>query len=314
MIRLMKAILYDQFGGPEVLRLAEVPEPECADGEVLIDVAAASVTPGDCKLRAGHLQELFPITFPKISGRDGAGIVSVVGNKVDDFAPGDRVCFVTQRTEQGSYAERIARPAGEVVRMPDALEFIDAAALMHAGVCAWIALVETARLEPGMHVLIHGGAGAIGGMAVQLASHLGARVMATCRSANTEYTLGLGADSVIAYDRVDFVDVVSDVDVVLDLVGGDVHERSCRVLRPGGILVFLLADPFEDRSAEFGVDLRQAMIDDDKSVLEKIVALAADGTITPQVSRVMALSDAAEAHRVMESGRNSRGRIVLSVP
>ena len=310
----MKAILYDQFGGPEVLRLADVREPEFGDGEVLIDVAAASVTPGDFKLRAGHLQKLFPITFPKISGRDGAGTVSAVGNKVDDFAPGDRVCFVTQRTEPGSYAERIARPAGEVVRMPDGLDFIDAAALTHAGVCAWIALVESARLEPGMHVLIHGGAGAIGGMAVQLASHLGARVTATCRSANTEYTLGLGADSVIAYDRADFTEVVSNVDVVLDLVGGDVHDRSCRVLRRGGILVFLLAEPFVDCSAEHGVELRQAVIDDDKSLLEKVVALAADGAITPQVSRVMALSDAAEAHRVMESGRNSRGRIVLTIP
>ena len=215
---------------------------------------------------------------------------------------------------RGSNAERIARPADDVVRMPDGLEFTDAAALMHAGACAWIALVETAEIRPGMHVLIHGGSGAIGGMAVQIASHLGARVSATCRAANSDYVLDLGADAVIAYDQTDFAEVVSDVDVVLDLVGGDVHDRSCRALRPGGVLVFLIAEPFEDRSVEYGIELRQAVIEDDKSVLEKVVALAAEGTITPQVSRVMTLSDAADAHRVIESGQNSRGRIVLSIP
>ena len=310
----MKAILYDRFGGPEVLRMADVADPIPGDGEVLIDVAAASVTPGDFKLRAGHLQHLFPIRFPKISGRDGAGTISEVGDGVDGFAPGDRVCFVAQRTEQGCYAERTARPAGEVVRIPDSLGFTDAAGLLHAGVCAWIALVDTARLQHGMHVLIHGGAGAIGGMAVQLARHLGARVSATCRSVNSEYAHGLGAESAIAYDRVDFTEVISDVDVVLDLVGGDVHDRSYRVLRPGGILVYLIAEPFVDRAAEYGVELRQAVIEDDKGVLETVVALAGEGAIRPLVSRVMALSEAAEAHRLMESGRNSRGRIVLSVP
>ena len=155
----------------------------------------ASVTPGDCMLRDGQLQDLFPITFPKIPGRDGAGIVRAVGANVGGFASGDRVCFVTKRTEQGSNAERIARPADDVVRMPDGLEFTDAAALMHAGACAWIALVETAEIRPGMHVLIHGGSGAIGGMAVQIASHLGARVSATCRAANSDYVLDLGADA-----------------------------------------------------------------------------------------------------------------------
>ena len=314
MIRMMKAIRYDRFGGPAVMRLADMPEPEYGDAEVLIDVVAASVTPGDCKLRAGYLQDLFPITFPKIPGRDGAGVVKAVGSSIDVFAPGDRVCFVTQRIEQGGNAERIARPAAEVVRMPEGLEFTDAAALMHAGVCAWIALVETAQIGPGMHVLIHGGAGAIGGMAVQIASHFGARVSATCRAANSDYALGLGAHAVIAYDQADFAEVVSDVDVVFDLVGGDVHERSCRALRPGGILVFLIAEPFEDRSADYGIDLRQAVIDDDKSVLEKVVELAADGAIASQVSRVLALSEATYAHRLVESGENTRGRIVLRIP
>jgi NADPH:quinone reductase-like Zn-dependent oxidoreductase len=310
----MNAICYERFGGPEVMRLTEMSEPEFDDDDVLIDVVSASVTPGDCMLRDGQLQDLFPITFPKIPGRDGAGIVRAVGGNVGGFTSGDRVCFVARRTEQGSNAERIARPADDVIRMPDGLEFTDAAALLHAGACAWIALVESAEIQPGMHVLIHGGSGAIGGMAVQIASHLGARVSATCRAVNSDYVLGLGADAVIAYDQTDFAEVVCDVDVVLDLVGGDVHDRSCRALRPGGVLVFLIAEPFEDRSLEYGIELRQAVIEDDKLVLEKVVALAAEGTITPQVSRVMTLSDAADAHRLIESGQKSRGRIVLFIP
>ena len=310
----MKAICYERFGSPEVMRLTDMAEPDCGSNQVLIDVVSASVTPGDCMLRAGQLQEMFPITFPKIPGRDGAGIVRAVGTDVSEFSPGDRVCFVIKRIEQGSHAERIARPVDAVVRIPDELEFNGGAALMHAGACAWMALLETVEIQPGMHVLIHGAAGAIGGMAVQIATHLGAQVSATCRAANTDYVLGLGADAVIAYDQADFTEQVRDVDVVLDLVGGDVHERSCRVLRPGGVMVFLIAEPFEDHSLKYGIELRQAMIEDNKSVLEKVVALAAEGSIAPQVSRVMPLSEVAEAHRLVESGQNSRGRIVLSVP
>lgn len=309
----MRAIVYDHFGGPEVMRLAEVSDPRPAAGEVLIAVRAASVIPGDCKLRAGHLQHHFPITFPKIPGRDGAGVIVGIGEGVTGFAPGDAVCFVTQHVEQGSHAERIARPAAEVVAMPGNLDFAQAAALMHAGVCAWIALVDTAGLRSGMTVLVHGGAGAIGGMAVQIARPLGATVAATCRAADAEHVRALGADTVVAYDREDFVASVSDIDVVLDLVGGAVHERSCRVLRRGGMLVHLLAEPFEDRSDEYGVSLRQAVIDDDKAILERVVALAAAGAIVPRVGRVLPLAQAAEAHRLIETGANRRGRIVLEI-
>ena len=310
----MKAILYDRYGGPEVMRLADVPPPNLADDGVLIDIRAASVIPGDCKLRAGHLQDLFEVTFPKISGRDGAGVVAAVGSAVSAFRPGDPVCFVTQHAEQGSHAECIARPVTEVVPMPPGLEFAEAAALMHAGVCAWIALVETAGIGEGMNILVHGGAGAIGGMAVQVARHLGANVAATCRAANAEYVRGLGAQTPIAYDEADFAEILFGMDVVLDLIGGDdVHRGSCRVLRRGGILVYLLAEPFEDRSSDHGVELRQALIHDDRSVLERVVGLAAAGAVTPQVSRILPLEQAAEAHRLIESGSNSRGRIVLSM-
>lgn len=307
----MKAVLYDRYGGPDVLRLSDVPDPEPGPDEVLIQVKAASVIPGDWKLRAGHLREMFPIAFPKVPGRDGAGVVVARGSDVDYADIGDALCFVTEHTEPGSNCEFVVRGRDRVVAKPDTLSFPEAAALMHAGVCAWICLVETARVAAGMKVLVHGGAGAIGGMAVQMARHLGAEVAATCHSRNLDYVESLGASRVIAYDVEDFAATVRDIDVVVDLIGGDVHRRSYPVLKTGGAMVWLIAAPFEDQSAKYGVRTLQAKIHDDLRVLEAVVALADKGAIKPQVSRRMSLADAADAHRILEERRNSRGRIVL---
>jgi NADPH:quinone reductase-like Zn-dependent oxidoreductase len=307
----MRAIQFDRFGGPEVLSLVELPDPEPGPGELLIDVRAASVIPGDWKLRAGHLSHLFDVTLPKIPGRDGAGVVSAIGPGVAAFAVGDAVCFVCQHEEQGSHAEKVVRPADAVVAKPAGLSFVEAAALMHAGVCAWITVAEVGAVRPGDRVLVHGGAGAIGGQAVQVARHLGAEVVATCHSGNLDYVAGLGAHRAVAYDREDFASSVRDIDCVVDLVGGATHARSYAALRPGGRLVWLIAAPFEDRSAEFGVELRQARIHDDPATLATVVGLAARGILRPQVSRTLPLGDAAAAHRRLEAGENSRGRIIL---
>lgn len=307
----MKAIQFDRYGGPEVLSLVEHPGPRPGRGEMLIDVRAASVIPGDWKLRAGHLKHLFDIALPKIPGRDGAGVVAALGPEVEGFAIGDNVCFVCQHEEAGSYAERVVRPVDAVVAKPATLSFVEAAALMHAGVCAWIAVAETGLLRAGERVLVHGGGGAIGGQAVQIARHLGAEVVATCHSRNLDHVCALGAHRAIAYDREDFAAVAGSVDCVIDLVGGETHARSYAMLKPGGRLVWLIAEPFNDRSAEFGISLRQAHIKDDPAILAKVVALAGQGALKPQVSRTLPLAEAATAHRLLEAGENSRGRIVL---
>ena len=307
----MKAIRFDRFGGPEVLRLDELATPAPGPRQVLIGVEAASVTPGDWKLRSGFLQKMFPVSLPCIPGRDGAGRVVAAGAEVDYAKAGDAVCFVADRTVQGSYATHIVRDEENVVALPESLSFAQGAALMHAGTCAWIALVDTAKLRRGQRLLVHAGAGAIGGMAVQLGKHLGAQVAATCSSRNAAYAKSLGADLVIAYDREDFAQRCEGCDVVLDLVGGEVHERSYRVLAKGGALVWLIARPFVDRSAEFGVRTLQAHIVDDPRANAAVVRLAGEGALKPQVSRVMPLAEAAQAHRLLEANRNSRGRIVL---
>jgi 2-desacetyl-2-hydroxyethyl bacteriochlorophyllide A dehydrogenase len=307
----MKAMRFERFGGPEVLRLDELPTPRPGPGEVLLSIEAASVTPGDCKLRAGWLQKMFPVALPCIPGRDGAGVVVAAGDEVDYARPGDPVCFVADRTVQGSYATHIVRDAESVVPLPQNLSFVEGAALMHAGTCAWIALVDTAELRNGQKLLVHGGAGAIGGMAVQLGKHLGAYVATTCSARNAAYARSLGADEVIDYDARDFSATPMRYDVVLDLVGGEVHARSYKVLAKDGALVWLIAQPIVDRSAEFGVRTLQAHIIDDPQANLAVTRLAAQGALKPQVSRVMPLAQAAQAHRMLEARRNSRGRIVL---
>ena len=307
----MKAIRFDRFGGPEELRLVDLPDPAPGPREVLIEVRAVSVVPGDCKLRQGLLTGYFPVAPPKVPGRDGAGIVKAVGADIADFSPGDRVCFTCRHVDQGSYAQLACRPERDVVDMPDGLDFVEAAAIMHAGVCAYIAVVETAAVKSGDRVLVHAAAGAIGGMAVQICKHLGAEVTGTCSARNAEHVRSLGADRIIAYDRTDFGEVVSDQDAVVDLVGGDVHARSRAVLRSGGMLVWLIALPFEDEATGRDIDVRQAVIEDSPQILKAVVALANAGHVRPLVSRVLPLGQAAAAHRILEAGRNSRGRLIL---
>jgi NADPH:quinone reductase-like Zn-dependent oxidoreductase len=293
--------------------MAERPLPVPGPGEVLIEIAAASVTPGDSKLRAGLLQTIFPVSLPCIPGRDGAGRVVALGAGVDYVTVGDRVCFVAERTVQGSYATHIVRDADSMVGMPDKLSFREGAALMHAATCAWMALAETGKAQAGQRLLVHGGSGAIGGMAIQLGRHLGAWVAATCHSRNRDYVLGLGAHEAFAYDRDEGWDRLSEIDLVLDLVGGSLHERSYPVLRPGGILVWLIASPFRDLSKQYGVRTVQARIVDRPEVNAAVMALAGQGALRAQVSLVLPLAQAAEAHRLIEAGQNSRGRIILEL-
>ncbi len=311
----MKAIRFDHYGGPEVLQYTDVPDPEPGPGDVLIAVHAASVAPGDWKVRAGHLQQIFPQTFPTTPGRDGAGTVLALGPGANGVgvSVGDEVCFITAHTENGSYAELVARPAAEVVRRPANVSFTEAAAAVHAGVCAWIPLLETTTVVAGQHVLVHGGSGGVGGMAVQIARHLGAEVAATCRAANADYVRSLGAGTVIPYDEGDFAAELNDYDIVLDLVGGDIHRRSYAVLKPGGSLVWLIAQPIQDLGAEHGVNVLRADIHDATYVLQAVADLVATGAVRPQVGRTLPLAQAAEAQRLLQAGEHSRGRIVLEV-
>ncbi len=295
-----------------MLEHVEAPIPEVGRGDALIEIHAASVNPVDWKIRQGLLKEFFRWTLPAVPGRDASGVVIHVGPEVTNVKVGEEVCFIAGGSAGGTYAELATVDARVLVRKPPRLTHVEAAAFPLVGVTAWIALVETAVVGPGMNVLVHGGAGGVGGMAVQLAKYKGADVTATCRASNIDYVLGLGAGSVVAYDKEDFSAVLKDYDVVFDSIGGEVHRHSYRVLKPGGTIVYLIAAPIEDLSDQFDVTTKQAPVRDDASVLKSVAKLVESGAIQPQVWKVLPLSEAVQAHRLSEAG-HARGKIVLQV-
>lgn len=305
------AVQFSQYGSVDVLSARRVPAPRPAAGEVLIDVHAASVNPIDWKVRSGMLQKFFPVTFPMTTGRDGAGVISAVGEGVDPAWIGERVCFLAARGV-GAWAEQIVLPAALAVAIPDTMSFADAAALPLAGLSAWAALVTAAQIAPGMRALIHAGAGGVGSLAVQIARDRGAQVFATVSQRNVDYVRTLGADTVIAYDRENFEERLSGLDVVLDTLGGDIHRRSYAVLRKGGTLVCLTADPFDDRGAEYGVMVKVAQVLPDAAALATLVQLVAAGRIRPTVEHILPFAEFAAAQRLSEQG-HARGKTVLAI-
>jgi NADPH:quinone reductase-like Zn-dependent oxidoreductase len=228
----MKAVYIDKHGGPEVLTYGDVPDPVAKPGEFVVDIFAASVNGADWKVRSGSSYRASH--FPYVLGRDFSGVVSAVGDGVHDLKVGDAVFGVCDVGQEGAYAEKIAIKAAIVAKKPDSMSHAEAAALALAGLTALVSIEDTLKLKPGETILIQGGAGGVASFAIQLAKHLGARVITTASAANLSYLRDIGADQVIDYNATDFTKVVSNCDAVFDTVGGDVATRSFAVLKPGG--------------------------------------------------------------------------------
>lgn len=309
----MKAALHKSFGEPDVLDYVDVPDPVPAEGDVLVRLEAACVAPFDWKLRQGLLQAHFATALPFIPGREGTGTVEAVGGGVTDLKSGDHVCVLAPAARGGIYAEKVALPRRNVALKPASLPAVQAAAGLNAGINASVCL-DMAAVKAGERVLVHGGAGAVGGILVQLCHAAGAHVTTACRASNKDYVAGLGADTAIAYDGEDF-GTLRDIDVVFDLMGGEVHDRSYAVMRHGGRLIYLNALPIVDRGTEFGVTVRLGSKGptDDPAMIRGVIDLMASSAFQPQVSSTMPLSEAAEAHRLIQSGQVTRGRLVLTM-
>ncbi|MFZ0237296.1 MAG: NADP-dependent oxidoreductase, partial [Xanthobacteraceae bacterium] len=235
----MKAVYLERFGGPEVLQYGDLPDPVAGPGEVVVDVAAASVNAADWKFRSGQYARHSGANFPLIPGRDFSGSVSVLGRGADELKIGDAVFGVLDMGREGTYAEKLTIKAAIVGRKPAALSHVEAAAVALTGLTAVNAIADTLRLQRGETILIQGGAGGVAGFAIQFAKHLGARVITTTSAANRDYVVGLGADQVIDYNTQDFAAVVSGCDAVFDTVGGEVAHKSFAVLKPGGRAAFI---------------------------------------------------------------------------
>jgi NADPH:quinone reductase-like Zn-dependent oxidoreductase len=274
---------------------------------VLVQVAAAGVNPIDWKFRAGWLREMVPIDFPTTPGIDLAGTVEAVGSGVAGLVAGAEVFGRGGAT----YAQFALAPADGVALKPAGLSFEQAATLGVGGVTAWTGLFDGAGLEPGTRLLVQGGAGGVGSLAVQLAKWKGAYVAATTSTANVDFVRSLGADEVIDYTATRFEDVVDDIDVVYDTVGGEVTDRSWQVLRTGGTLIVIGAMPDTEKAASLGVQVTGAPPPDRSApILQQLAELAENGAIQVHAGQTFRLADAAAAQAASETG-HGRGRIVL---
>jgi len=308
----MRVVSMEEFGGPEVLHIAEAPQPHPGWAEVLVRVHAAGVNRADMRQRGGE----GPLSFPIILGYDVAGVVAAIGRGVTIFSPGDEVYGMPRFPEQaGGYGEYVTGPSRHFDNKPSSLSFEEAAAMPLSGLTAWQALVETANVRPGQRVLIHGASGAVGVPAVQIARTRGAYVIATAKADAHDALRRLGADELIDYATVRFEDVVDNVDLVVDLVGGEYPARSVSVLRPGGLLISV-PGPFDGGvaalAAAAGVRVTDIMVEPDHAGLQHLSDLVERGLLAVKVGAVVPLEAASQAHRLAES-RQVDGKIVLSV-
>ncbi|MFL5104430.1 MAG: NADP-dependent oxidoreductase [Xanthobacteraceae bacterium] len=305
----MKAAFIDRYGGPEVLQYGDLPDPVAAPGEVVVDVHAASVNGADWKVRVGQYKQA---RFPFALGRDFSGVVSAVGASVDDLKVGDAVFGVLEAGQEGAYAEKVAVKAAIVARKPAALPHVDAAALALTGLTAMSAIEDTLKLKAGETILIQGGAGGVASFAIQLAKHLGARVITTASAANHAWLRELGADQVIDYNATDFRKAVSNVDAVFDTVGGDVAMQSFAVLKPGGRAAFIASGAQAPKPDRSDVTSLRPAVGRARAPLERIAELHRRGAVRSPPVRLFKLSEAAEAVRISK-GRHLKGKLVLEL-
>jgi NADPH:quinone reductase-like Zn-dependent oxidoreductase len=307
----MRAIVIHAYGGPEVMKLEEVARPEPAEDEVLIRVLVASINPVDVAIRKGYLSKLVG-NFPIILGMDAAGIVEKIGNKVTKYKVGDPVfAFFTLKGE-GGYAEFVTAKEEQVAPKPSAVSFAQAAGVGAAGSTAWEALVDKANLHAGQTVLIHGGSGGVGHLAIQIAKARGAKVLATASTANQEFLRQMGADVAIDYARTKFEDVARDVDVVLDTVGRDTLERSYGVVKKGGIVVSIVDEPKPAALEAHGIRGMTLRSTPKSAVLEELSKLMEEKKLTPVISQTFAMADVVQSQEQIATG-HTRGKIVLNI-
>jgi NADPH:quinone reductase-like Zn-dependent oxidoreductase len=307
----MKAIVVHEYGSPDVLTLEAVPIPVPGPGEVLVHVRAAGVGPWDALVRTGRsgLAQSLPLT----PGSDICGAVHVRGPGVTAWVEGEHVFGVTNPSFTGGYAQFAIARIGMIARKPHALDDVTAAAIPVVAVTAKQMLFDYARVEPGQTILVHGGGGNVGSLAVQLAKHSGVRVIATASAQDAEYVRSLGADDVIDYKATPFERAVSGVDAVLDTIGGETLERSFAVVKNGGVIVSSAAEPSQDEAARRGVRAMFFIVDVTTARLNEIAALFDLGVLRARIGDVLPLAEARTAHLMLEGTKHQPGKIVLRV-
>ena len=306
----MKAVRIHEFGGPEVLHVEEIPRPSPAADEVLIRVHAAGVNPVDWKIRKGYRKETSKL--PLTPGWDVSGVIEQKGTKVKKFRNGDEVYSRPDFAKNGTYAEYVTVKANQVNLKPTSIDHVQAAAVPLAGLTAWQGLFDHGHLEAGQKVLIHAASGGVGSYAVQFAKWHGAYVIGTTSGENIDFVKQLGADKVIDYKNEKFEDMVSDLDLVLDTIGGETQQRSLSVIKPGGRLITTVRADFQEEARKKNITLEGFMDEPNQDQLRIIAGLIDNGKVKPVVTEVLPLDKAADAQMISEEG-HVRGKIVLKV-
>ncbi len=309
----MRAATQHSLGGPEVLEVVDLPRPQPQTNEVLVRVRAAGLNPTDWKHRAAGR---FLGQPPFVLGWDVSGVVEAVGVGVARFAVGDEVFgMLSYPYGHGSHAEYVAAPARVFAKKPAGLDHVEAAALPLVSLTAWQMLIEYAQLTPGQRVLAHAAAGGVGHVAVQIAKAHGAHVIGTASGKKHDLLRRLGADETIDYRTEDFTETATDIDVVLDTLGGDTAMRSLRTLAPGGIAVSTVPvgpDDFTTEATRLGVRALRMLVDSSHADLTAIAGLVDAGQLRPEIAATFPLEDIAAAHRLGETGRTT-GKIVVTM-
>ncbi|MER6077987.1 NADP-dependent oxidoreductase [Streptomyces sp. NPDC001833] len=309
----MRVITQQSLGGPEVLTVVDVPEPRPLPTEVLVRVKAIGLNPLEARLRAGE----FPLLGrpPFVLGWDISGVVEEASQSWR-FRPGDEVFGMPLFPRAANaYAEVVSAPAAHLVRKPASLSHVEASALPVVGLTAWQGLVDLGGVTEGDRVLVHGGGGGVGHVAIQIAKAFGAHVITTAAGNKREFVEGFGADEIIDYTAVDFTEAVGDIDVVLDTIGGDTVERSLDVLRPGGHLVTAVAEEDTELIARYeaaGMRFSGIAVDPDPVALRGLVELVEQGRLRVHVQETFPFERVADAHRLLDGG-HLQGKLVLTV-
>jgi 2-desacetyl-2-hydroxyethyl bacteriochlorophyllide A dehydrogenase len=306
----MKAAIIKEYGAP--IEISDVPQPALLADSVLIEVHAASVNPVDGIVQAGYLKEMMPITFPFTMGFDVSGIVVEVGDQVSKFKKGDEVFSRPNGMQAGTIAEYAVIKADELAIKPANISHQQAASIPLVGLTAWQALVAKGNLQKGQKVLIHAGSGGVGTLAIQMAKHLGAEVATTTSATNAEMVKNLGADVVIDYKTQKFEEELSDYDLVFDMMGGEIMEKSFKILKNGGCLVSINGEDSKGLAEQYGVRFEAFFMWPSGEMLSQLAQLISDGALKPIIDRTFSIDQIQEAYGYLQTGR-AKGKIVIQV-
>ena len=311
----MKAAQITSYGGSEVVEIKDnVALPLLSVGRVIIEARVAGVNPVDWKIREGDLQKMAPLQFPATLGGDFSGVIIKVGENVSGFNEGDEVygTALALGSGSGSFAEFIAADVKFIAKKPEKTSHVEAAALPLAGVSALQALTEHIGLKKGQKILIHGGAGGIGSLAIQIAKHLGAYVATTVSERDKEFVKKLGANEVIDYKNQYFSKMLKDYDAVFDTVGGETYRNSFSVLKKGGVVVSMIEEPRAELMEKYEVKAVSQSTSVNNEMLSKLAKLVDEGSVKVHIDKIFTLEQAREALTYLQNGR-PRGKVVIEI-